>query len=49
MLGLSFRRWDTKATGLFVWYRVYWNHKWTPLVWAIPRYNSGFTSQFRNR
>lgn len=38
MFGISFARWDSSHGSLMSWYRVYWNWKWTPLVWGQPRY-----------
>lgn len=40
MIGISFGRWNSSHGSMFSWYRVYWNYKWTPIVWARPRYNS---------
>jgi len=40
MIGISFGKWNSSHGSMFSWYRVYWNYKWTPIVWARPRYNS---------
>lgn len=39
MIFINFRKWHTSSTSMWIWYRVYWNYKWTPIIWAKPRYN----------
>jgi hypothetical protein len=39
MIGISFGKWNDKHTSMWSWYRVYRNYKWTPIIWAKPRYN----------
>ena len=39
MVGISFGRWSSKSTHMFIWNRVYWEgFKWTPIVIASIRY-----------
>jgi hypothetical protein len=46
MIGINFQKWNSHHTNMFNWYRVFWNYKWTPFIWAMPRYNSEINAFF---
>ena len=43
MIWLSFKRWSSSSTSMFVWQRIYRHgYKWTPFIMARPRYVPGY-------
>ena len=38
MIGLRLGRWNSASGIWFIWTRVYWRHRWTPLCQVRIRY-----------
>jgi len=47
MIWLSFKKWNTNYSSMFVWQRIYRHgYKWTPFIIAKPRYSEEITIHY---